>query len=59
MNLHTRSLLLLAVAVAQTYGGIYDKVSQLPTHSYDIIIVGGTLLHNTVNRRGELIYDHR
>ena len=43
MNLHTRSLLLLAIAVAQTYGAIYDKVSQLPTHAYDYIIVGGAL----------------
>ena len=43
MNLYTRSLLLLAVAVAQTCGAIYDKVSQLPTHAYDYIIVGGTL----------------
>ena len=43
MNLHTRSLLLLAVAVAQTYGAIYDRVSQLPTYTYDYIIIGGTL----------------
>ena len=43
MNLYTRSLLLLAVAVAQAYGAIYDKVSQLPTHAYDYIIVGGAL----------------
>ena len=43
MNLHTRSLLLLAIAVAQTYGAIYDKVSQLPTHAYDYIIIGGAL----------------
>ena len=43
MNLYTRSLLLLAIAVAQTYGAIYDKVFQLPTHSYDYIIVGGAL----------------
>lgn len=42
MNLHTRSLLLLAVAVAQTYGAIYDQVSQLPTYAYDYVIVGGT-----------------
>ena len=41
MNLYTRSLL-LAVAVAQTYGAIYDDVSQLPTRDYDYIIVGGT-----------------
>ena len=43
MNLYMRSLLLLAVAVAQTHGAIYNQVSQLPTHSYDYIIVGGTL----------------
>ena len=44
MNLYTRSLLLLAVAVAQTYGTIYEDVSQLPTHTFDYIIVGGTFL---------------
>ena len=43
MNLCTKSLLLLVVAIAQTYGAIYDHVSQLPTHEYDYIIVGGTL----------------
>ena len=43
MNLHTGSLLLLAIAVAQTHGAIYDQVSQLPTYAYDYIIVGGTL----------------
>ena len=42
MNLHTRSLLLLAVAVAQTYGTIYEDVSQLPTHTFDYVVVGGT-----------------
>ena len=42
MNLYSRSLLLLAVAIAQTYGAIYDQVSQLPTDVYDYIIVGGS-----------------
>ena len=42
MNLYSRSLLLLGVAIAQTYGAIYDQVSQLPTDAYDYIIVGGT-----------------
>lgn len=42
MNLYTKSLLLLAVFVAQAYGAIYDDVSQLPTREYDYIIVGGT-----------------
>ena len=41
MNLYTRSLLLLAVTIAQTYGSIYEDVSQLPSHTYDYIIVGG------------------
>lgn len=41
MNLYTRSLLLLAVAVAQTHAAIYDRVSQLPTSTYDYIIIGG------------------
>ena len=41
MNLYTRALLLLAVAVAQTYGSIYEDVSQLSTHTFDYIIVGG------------------
>ena len=42
MNLYSKSLLLLGVAIAQTYGAIYDQVSQLPTDAYDYIIVGGT-----------------
>ena len=42
MNLYSRSLLLLGVAVAQTYGAIYDQASQLPTDVYDYIIVGGS-----------------
>ena len=42
MNLYTRSLLLLAVAATQIHGAIYDHVSQLPTHTFDYIIVGGT-----------------
>ena len=42
MNLYSRSLLLLAVAIVQTYGEIYDQVSQLPTDVYDYIVVGGT-----------------
>ena len=42
MNLYSRSLLLLAIAIAQTYGEIYDQVSQLPTDVYDYIIVGGS-----------------
>lgn len=49
MNLHTKSLLLLAITVAQTYGAIYDHVSQLPTDTYDYIIVGGTLSTPTMN----------
>jgi len=43
MMLCTRSLLLLSVVVARTSGAIYDQVSQLPTHTYDYIVVGGTL----------------
>lgn len=42
MKPYTRSLLLLAVAVAQTYGSIYEHVSQLPNHTFDYIVVGGT-----------------
>ena len=42
MNVHSRFLLLLAVAIVQASGAIYDQVSQLPTHEYDYIIVGGT-----------------
>jgi len=38
-----RSLLLLPVVVTQTYGAIYDQVSQLPTYAYDYIVVGGRL----------------
>ena len=44
MNLHSRSLFLLGAAIIQTYGAIYDRVSQLPTDVYDYIIVGGTFL---------------
>jgi len=47
MGIYTKSLVLLAVAIAQTSGAIYDQVSQLPTHAYDYVIVGGTL-HDTV-----------
>jgi len=42
-NLSVGSLLLLAVVIEQTYGAIYDQVSQLPTHTYDYIVIGGTL----------------
>lgn len=41
MNLLTKSLILLALAIAQTHGAIYEQVSQLPTDTYDYIIVGG------------------
>ena len=59
MNPHTKSLLLLAIAVAQAHAAIYDHVSQLPTHTYDYIIVGGTLqLPHTTNRNGKLIHGH-
>ena len=43
MKLCTRSLLLLPVVVTRTSGAIYDQVSQLPTYTYDYIVVGGTL----------------
>jgi len=46
MSLHTKSLVLLAVAVARAYGAIYNQVSQLPATTYDYVIVGGTL-HDT------------
>ena len=42
MNLPTISLILLALAITQTHGAIYQQVSQLPTYTYDYIIVGGT-----------------
>ena len=59
MNPHTKSLLLLVVAVAQAHAAIYDHVSQLPTHTYDYIVVGGTLqLPHTTNRNGKLIHGH-
>ena len=47
MNLYARSLLILAVAVTKIYGAIYDRVSQLPTRTYDYIVIGGTSLRNT------------
>jgi len=48
MTLCTKSLVLLAVVVAQTSGAIYDQVSQLPTYTYDYVIVGGTV-HDTMS----------
>jgi len=41
MNPYTKSLLFLAIGFAGSYGAIYDQVSQLPTYTYDYIIVGG------------------
>ena len=58
MNLHSRSLFLLGAAIIQTYGAIYDQVSQLPTNVYDYIIVGGTFSSHTTNQRNELIHDY-
>ena len=59
MNPQTKSLLLLVVAVAQAHAAIYDHVSQLPTHTYDYIVVGGTSqLPHTTNRNGKLIHGH-
>jgi len=46
MGLYTKSLVFLAIAVAQTFGAIYDQVSQLPTHTYDYVIVGGASHHS-------------
>ena len=43
MNLCRSTLLVFAVAIAQTHAAIYDDISQLPTHAYDYIIVGGML----------------
>ena len=53
MKPYARSLLFLAAVVAQTRGAIYDQVSQLPTHAYDYIIVGGTSRkpHHEVQQR--------
>ena len=51
MNLYMRSLLILATAVVQTYGAIYGDVSQLPTHAYDYIIIGGTSPYYDQNHR--------
>jgi len=48
MGLYTKSLVLLAVAVVQTFGAIYEHASQLPSHTYDYIVVGGTL-HDTAS----------
>ena len=45
MNLLTKSFILLALAIALAHGAIYEKVSQLPTYTYDYIIVGGTSCH--------------
>jgi precorrin-4 methylase len=38
---YTKSLLFLAVTTVGSYGAIYDQVTQLPTYTYDYIIVGG------------------
>lgn len=55
----TKSLLFLAVALPQTYGAIYDQASQLPTHAYDYIVVGGNLPGFCYELKGELICNHR
>ena len=49
--LYMRSLLFLATAVVQTYGAIYEDVSQLPTYAYDYIIIGGTSPYYDQNHR--------
>ena len=41
-TMNSRSLLLLGISIAQSYGAIYDQVSQLPTDVYDHIVVGGS-----------------
>ena len=43
MHLCMRALLLLPVIATQTYGAVYDQVSQLSSYAYDYIVVGGTL----------------
>ena len=55
MKLCPRSLLLLPVVVTQTYGAIYDQVSQLPTYAYDYIVIGGTLPIPYLELEGGLI----
>ena len=47
-TMSSRSLLLLGISIAQSYGAIYDQVSQLPTDVYDYIVVGGSfpILYN-------------
>ena len=57
MNRYTGSLLLLAIAVTQTYGVVYDQVSQLPTYTYDYIVIGGTLPAPYYQRMEELIHN--
>ena len=59
MKLYSRSLLLLGVVIAQTYGAIYDQVSQLPTDVYDYIVIGGAFFPPyVVNLRNELGRNH-
>ena len=41
-TMNSRSLLLLGIGIAQSYGAIYNQVSQLPTDVYDYIVVGGS-----------------
>ena len=41
MHLYTRALLFLAVSTVGSYAAIYEQVSQLPTYTFDYIIVGG------------------
>jgi len=59
MNPYARSLLLLAITVPQTYGVIYDQVSQLPTYTYDYIVIGGAFPASYFQRREELICNCR
>ena len=59
MKLYSGSLLLFGVVIAQTYGAIYDQVSQLPVDVYDYIVIGGAFFPpHTVNLKNELNRDH-
>ena len=59
MKLYSGSLLLFGVVIAQTYGVIYDQVSQLPTDVYDYIVIGGAFFQpHTASWRKELSRNH-
>ena len=45
MLFYRRAALILSVSFGSAYGALYTDPSQLPSKSYDYIVVGGKCLH--------------